>query len=160
MYRSHQYRKILWGKCSHTGTKMHTHVLIQSDLDLGLTLHHHPWQQDWKPPLSKALSETGENGLVQWKPAKRLTLHSNSTFSEVNLPLMTVKKVTWEFPLGTGCQCAKAAALPLVGKGADWGHWPAGDTGGAYVQDLILWTNHIHIRYMFSYGAYVSVWFF
>lgn len=160
MYRSHQYRKILWRKCSHTGTKMHTHVLIQSDLDLGLTLHHHPWQQHWKLPLNKTLSETGENGLVQWKPAKRVTLHSYSTFSFVNSPLMTVKIVTWEFPLGTGCQCAKAAVLPLVGKGADSGRWPAGDTGGAYVQDLILWTNKKTISILGTCLDMVPTFFF
>lgn len=97
MCGAHQYRKILWGKCSHTGTKMYTHVLIQSDLDLGLTLHHHSWQQHWKLPLNKALSETGENGLVQWKPAKRATLHSYSTFSSMNPLLVTVKTLPGSF---------------------------------------------------------------
>lgn len=141
MCGSHQHRKIQWGKCSHTGTKMHTHVLIESDLGLGLTLHHNSWQQHHNQPLNKALSETSEHGLVQWKPAKRKTLHSYSTFSSRNLPSDDSKSNAWEFPLRTGCQCAKAAAPPLVGRGADSWHWPAGDTGGASVQDLILWTK-------------------
>lgn len=88
MCRTHQYRKISWGKCSYTGTEMHTHMLIQSDLDLSLTLHHYPWQQHWKLTLNKALSETSEQGLVQWKPVKKITktLYSYSTFSSTNPP--------------------------------------------------------------------------
>lgn len=70
MCGTYQYRKIHWGKCSHTGTEMHTDVLIQSDLDLSLTLHHHPWQQHWNLTLSEALSETSEQGLVQREPVK------------------------------------------------------------------------------------------
>lgn len=87
---THQCRKADWGKCSHTGTKMHTHVLIQSDLDLSLTLHHHPRQQHWNLTLNKALSETSEQGLVQRQPGKykkkHTTLHLCSTFSSKNPP--------------------------------------------------------------------------
>lgn len=95
---------------------MHTHVLMQSDLDLGLTLHHHPWQQHWKLPLNKAFSETGENGLVQWKPAKRATLHSYWTLSYVNLPLMTVKRLPGSFLWELAASVPKLQRFLWLGK--------------------------------------------
>lgn len=85
MCGTHQYRKTHWGKCSHTGTKMHTHMLIQSDLDLSLTLHHHPWQQHWNLTLNKALSETSEKGLVEWKPVKKKKKNDTSFIFNIQL---------------------------------------------------------------------------
>lgn len=71
MYRAHQHREVHWGKCSHTGTKVHTHVVVQSDLGLGLTLHHHPWQQHRYLTLSVTSPETSEQSLVERKPGDR-----------------------------------------------------------------------------------------
>lgn len=69
--RPHQHGEVHWGKCSHTGTKLHTDVLVQSDLGLGLTLHHHPGQQHRYMTLSMASSETSKQGLVERRPANR-----------------------------------------------------------------------------------------
>lgn len=50
---------------------MHTDVLMQRDLDLGLTLHHHAGQPDRHLTLSVALSETTKQGLEERKPEGR-----------------------------------------------------------------------------------------
>lgn len=65
---THQYGEVHWGKRSHTGTQLHTDVVVQSDLDLGLTLHHHSWQHHRYLALSVASPETSEQGLEERKP--------------------------------------------------------------------------------------------
>lgn len=69
--RPHQHRKVHWRKCSHTGTELYTDVVVQSDLDLGLTLHHQPWQEHRHLTLSTASPEAGEQGLVERQPGDR-----------------------------------------------------------------------------------------
>jgi len=44
---------------------------VQSDQDLGLSLHHHPRQQHRYPTLSAASPETSEQRLVERKPGDR-----------------------------------------------------------------------------------------
>lgn len=58
-------------ECSNTGTKVHAHMVVQSDLDLGLTFHHHPWQQHWDTPLSVAPPETGEQSPEEREPGDK-----------------------------------------------------------------------------------------
>ena len=53
--------------------------------------------------------------------------------------------ITWACPLRTGCQCAKAAAPPLVGSRADSGRSPAEDSEEAHVQDLTLQTHETRV---------------
>ena len=69
--RAHQHRKVHWRKCSHTGTELYTDVVVQSDLDLGLTLHHQPWQQHRHLTLSTASPKAGEQRLVERQPGDR-----------------------------------------------------------------------------------------
>lgn len=58
-------------ECSNTGTKVHAHMVVQSDLDLGLTFHHHPCQQHWDTPLSVAPPETGEQSPEEREPGDK-----------------------------------------------------------------------------------------
>lgn len=60
--------------------------------------------------------------------------------------------ITWVFPLRTCCQCTKAAAPLLVGRGADPGRSPAKDSEEAHVQELTLKTN----KATDSIGLYVA----
>lgn len=46
-------------------------MVVQSDLDLGLTFHHHPWQQHWDTPLSVAPPETGEQSPEEREPGDK-----------------------------------------------------------------------------------------
>lgn len=69
--RTHQYREVHWRQCSHTSTELHTDMVVQSDLDLGLTLHHHSWQQHRNLTLSITTSETSKQGLVDRKPGEK-----------------------------------------------------------------------------------------
>lgn len=71
MVDTYQSGQVLRWERSDTGTNMHTHMVVQSDLDLGLTFHHHPWQQHRDSPLSLAPAETGEQSLVERKPGDR-----------------------------------------------------------------------------------------
>jgi hypothetical protein len=53
---------------------MHTHVVMQADSALGLTLHHHPRQQHGYHPLSAAHPEDVHDGLIDGEPAVNNTL--------------------------------------------------------------------------------------
>ena len=48
---------------------MHTHVVMQADSALGLTLHHHPRQQHGYHSLGAAQPEHVHDGLVDGEPA-------------------------------------------------------------------------------------------
>ena len=48
---------------------MHTHVVVQADPALGLTLRHHPRQQHGHRPLRAAQPEAVHDGLVDGEPA-------------------------------------------------------------------------------------------
>lgn len=82
---SYQHRKVDWRKRSHTGTELHTHVVVESDLDLGLTLHH-PWQAHRYCTLGIATTETSEQGFVEGRPGDKVvgkTLLKIKTISHV-----------------------------------------------------------------------------
>lgn len=65
---TYQHGQIRGRECSNAGTKVHTHMVVQSDLDLGLAFHHHPWQEHRRSPLRVAPPETCEQSLVERQP--------------------------------------------------------------------------------------------
>lgn len=57
-------------KSSHAGTQLDAHVLVQSHLALGLSVHHHPWDQEGRGPLSGAPPEAPEHCLEDRGPGR------------------------------------------------------------------------------------------